>query len=140
MGQPDSGRFEGDEHLLPMRVYYEDTDFTGAVYHASYLRFFERGRTEFLRSVGIGHRALLELPEPCAFAVTRLEIQFRRPARVDDALTIHTLIRRARGVRIGARQRLLRDGELIAEAEVEVICISLDGRPRLSPRLAAAAP
>ncbi len=58
--------------MLPVRVYYEDTDFTGVVYHASYLRFFERGRTEFLRAAGVEHAALLALPEPCAFAVTRI--------------------------------------------------------------------
>ena len=71
--EPSAGVFSGREHRLPVRVYYEDTDFTGVVYHASYLRFFERGRTEFLRAAGVEHSALLALPEPCAFAVTRLQ-------------------------------------------------------------------
>ena len=146
---PSSGAFEGREHVLPVRVYYEDTDFTGVVYHASYLRFCERGRTEFLRAIGVEHAALLALPEPCAFAVTRLTIAFRKAARVDDALQVRTLYRRAKGVRIEALQRILRDGELIAEAEVEVVCIHLDGRPRrpppelterMAPLLADAAP
>jgi acyl-CoA thioester hydrolase len=141
--------FDGPEHVLPVRVYYEDTDFTGVVYHASYVRFFERGRTEFLRAVGIEHAALLALPEPCAFAVTRLSIAFKKPARVDDSLEVRTLYRKARGVRIDAVQRILKAGALIAEAEVEVICIRLDGRPRrpppelshrLAPYLADAAP
>ena len=79
MSAPSSGAFEGLEHVLPVRVYYEDTDFTGIVYHANYLRFFERGRTEFLRAIGVEHAALLALPQPCAFAVTRLSIAYRHP-------------------------------------------------------------
>jgi acyl-CoA thioester hydrolase len=146
---PPSGEFDGAEHVLPVRVYYEDTDFTGVVYHASYLRFFERGRTEFLRAVGVEHAALLELPEPCAFAVTRLSITYRKAARVDDALEIRTQYRQGKGVRIEAVQRAMRDGELIAEAHVEVVCIRLDGRPRrpppelserLAPHMARSAP
>jgi acyl-CoA thioester hydrolase len=132
-----------------VRVYYEDTDFTGVVYHASYLRFFERGRTEFLRAIGVAHAALLELPEPCAFALTRIAVDFRKAARVDDALEVRTKYHRVSGVRIGAAQRILRGGEAIADAEVEVICIRPDGRPRrpppeltrrLAPYLSPAAP
>ena len=130
---PPAGAFDGTEHVLPVRVYYEDTDFTGIVYHASYLRFFERGRTEFLRAIGVGHAALLELPEPCAFAVTRLAIAFKLAARIDDALEVRTRYRAGRGVRIEAVQRILRGGALIAEADVEVVCIRLDGRPRRPP-------
>jgi len=147
--EPSSGAFDGAEHVLPVRVYYEDTDFTGVVYHASYLRFFERGRTEFLRAIGVEHAALLELPEPCAFAVTRLCIVYRKAARVDDALEIRTRYRKGKGVRIEAVQRVTRGGELVAEAEVEVVCIRPDGRARrpppelnlrLAPYLAQAAP
>jgi acyl-CoA thioester hydrolase len=125
--------FENREHVLPVRVYYEDTDFTGVVYHASYLRFFERGRTEFLRDAGVEHSALLSLPEPCAFAVTRIGVQFRAAARVDDALQVRTRFRQGKGVRMLAQQRALRGGETIAEAEVEVVCIRLDGRARRPP-------
>jgi acyl-CoA thioester hydrolase len=146
---PSSGAFEGLEHVLPVRVYYEDTDFTGIVYHANYLRFFERGRTEFLRAIGVEHAALLALPEPCAFAVTKLSIAYRRPARVDDALEVRTLNYRISSARTGVRQRVLRAGELLTEAEVEIVCIGLDGRPcrppsalttRLAPYLSQAAP
>ena len=133
MSAPSSGRFVGHEHLLPVRVYNEDTDFTGVVYHANYLRFFERGRTEFLRAAGVEHAELLALPEPCAFAVTHISIAYRRAARVDDALEVRTLNRKGRGVRMEAVQRILRDCELIAEALVEVVCIRLDGRPRRPP-------
>src|SRR5271167_1841047 len=131
--QPSFGAFDGLEHVLPVRVYYEDTDFTGVVYHAGYLRFFERGRTEFLRAAGVEHAALLALPEPCAFAVTRISVAFRKPARVDDALEVRTIYRAGKGVRIEALQKVLRGGELIAEAEVEVVCIRLDGRARRPP-------
>ncbi|MFI4936406.1 MAG: tol-pal system-associated acyl-CoA thioesterase [Caulobacterales bacterium] len=146
---PSSGVFDGLEHVLPVRVYYEDTDFTGVVYHANYLRFFERGRTEYLRAAGVDHRALLERADPCAFTVTRLSIEFRRAARVDDALAVRTLYTRFRGVRVEVRQRLVRGEELLAEADVEVVCITPDGRPRrpppdmlerLRPRLAEAPP
>ena len=130
---PTSGAFEGREHVLPVRVYYEDTDFTGVVYHASYLRFFERGRTEFLRAIGVEHAELLELPQPCAFALTRIAVDFRKPARVDDALDVRTQYHSVRGVRIAAAQRIVREGALIAEADVEVVCIRLDGRPRRPP-------
>ena len=130
---PPSGVFEGREHVLPVRVYYEDTDFTGVVYHAGYLRFFERGRTEFLRAIGVEHAALLELPEPCAFALTRIAVEFRKAARVDDALEVRTKYHSVRGVRIGAAKRIVRDGALIAEADVEVVCIRPDGRPRRPP-------
>jgi acyl-CoA thioester hydrolase len=133
MSTPPSGQFHGREHVLPVRVYYEDTDFTGVVYHASYLRFLERGRTEFLRAAGVEHAALLALPEPCAFAVTRMSVAFRKAARVDDALEVRTTYRSGKGVRIEALQRVLRGGEVIAEAEVEVVCIRLNGRPRRPP-------
>src|SRR5579864_5267516 len=97
---PTSGFIDGGEHVLPLRVYYEDTDFTGIVYHASYLRFFERGRTEFLRAAGVEHAALLALPEPCAFALTRISVAFQRAARVDDVLEVRTKYHSVRGVRI----------------------------------------
>ena len=133
MSAPSSGRFDGREHVLPVRVYYEDTDFTGIVYHANYLRFFERGRTEFLRAIGVDHGDLLSLPRPAAFAVTRLEIAYRQAARVDDALEVRTLYKRISSARTGAQQRILRDGALICEAQVEIVCIGLDGRPCKPP-------
>jgi acyl-CoA thioester hydrolase len=130
---PSAGAFDRTEHLLPVRIYYEDTDFTGVVYHASYLRFFERGRTEFLRAAGVEHRALLEAADPAAFAVTKLTIQYRAPARVDDALIVRTSFRWGRGIRMEARQRLFRASELLCEADVEIVCIRPDGRPRRAP-------
>ena len=130
-----AGEFDGTEHLLPVRIYYEDTDFTGMVYHASYLKFFERGRTEFLRAAGVEHRALLQAADPAAFAVTSLSIHYRAPARVDDALIVRTSFCWGRGIRMEARQRLpFRELELLCEADVEIpVCIRPDGRPRRAP-------
>ncbi|HEY2050391.1 MAG TPA: YbgC/FadM family acyl-CoA thioesterase [Caulobacteraceae bacterium] len=131
--QPSGGVFLGREHRLPVRVYYEDTDFTGLVYHASYVRFFERGRTEFMRASGIGHRNLLERADPCAFVVTRLDIAFRKAARIDDALLVRTAYDRVRGPRLWVTQIIERGAQLIASAAVEVACITLAGAPRRPP-------
>ncbi|HTK33746.1 MAG TPA: tol-pal system-associated acyl-CoA thioesterase [Caulobacteraceae bacterium] len=130
---PSAGRFEGREHRLPVRVYYEDTDFTGVVYHASYARFFERGRTDFLRLAGIGHGDLFRLDPPLAFVVVRLAIDFIRPAAIDDALEVRTVYRAARGARFTIDQRLWRGDEPIASAEIHAACIELSGRPRRLP-------
>jgi acyl-CoA thioester hydrolase len=130
---PSAGRFEGREHRLPVRVYYEDTDFTGVVYHANYARYFERGRSDFLRLAGADHTALLALETPVAFVVTRLCIDFVRPARIDDALIVATAYDRVRGARFAIRQRIGRGEETIATAAVEAACIELNGRPRRAP-------
>ena len=130
---PSAGAFHGREHRLPVRVYYEDTDFTGVVYHANYLRYFERGRSDFLRLAGADHSALLGIESPIAFVVTRMEIDFQRPARIDDALTVTTTYDAVRGARFTIRQRLTRGDTGIAAAVVEVASIDLQGRPRRTP-------
>jgi len=131
---PSSGVIQDGAHLLPVRVYYEDTDFTGVVYHANYLRYFERGRSDFLRLRGVSHTELRSRPEPIAFVVRRMEIDFARAARVDDALVVRTVYDALKGARVQIRQRFERDGEIIASAAVEVACIRLDGRPVKPPR------
>jgi len=130
---PHSGRFDGREHRLPLRVYYEDTDFTGVVYHAGYLRFFERGRSEFLRTAGIEHAALLAVEAPLAFVVTRMEIDFVQPAMIDDALTVGTTYDAIKGPRIFISQSIRRQGALLTRATVVVACIGLDRRPKKPP-------
>ena len=130
---PSAGRFEGRVHLLPVRVYYEDTDFTGLVYHGNYVRYFERGRSDFLRLAGVSHSDLLVGDSPSAFVVTRMEIDFRLAARIDDALLVNTTYDSVKGARLFITQRITRDGALIAEAVVEAACISLTGRPRKPP-------
>jgi acyl-CoA thioester hydrolase len=131
--EPSSGWLDGREHVLPVRIYYEDTDFTGVVYHANYLRYFERGRSDFLRVAGVSHQALLERADPAAFTVVRIAVDFRKPARVDDALHVRTVYERIRGPRLFIRQRIVRAADLIATAEVEAACIDLTGRPRKPP-------
>jgi acyl-CoA thioester hydrolase len=133
VSEPSAGWLEGREHVLPVRVYYEDTDFTGVVYHGNYARYFERGRSDFLRLAGIGHAELLERPDPAAFTVVRLTIDFKRGARIDDALHVRTTYDSVRGPRLFIRQRITRGDELIAQAEVEAACIDLAGRPRKPP-------
>lgn len=130
---PSSGRFEGREHRLAVRVYYEDTDFTGVVYHAGYVRFFERGRTDFLRLAGIVHSELLERADPGAFVITKLAVEFRKAARIDDALVVVTTYDAIKGPRMWITQRILRGDEVIATAEVEAACIHPNGRPRRPP-------
>lgn len=128
--RPTAGRFEGREHRLPIRVYYEDTDFTGLVYHGNYVRFFERGRSDALRLMGIGHAELLDGDQPTAFVVTKMELAFLKPARIDDELVVHTRYESVRGPRLLISQTITRDEEVLCRAEVEVVCIHMDGRPR----------
>jgi len=130
---PSAGRFEGREHRLAVRVYYEDTDFTGVVYHANYLRFLERGRSDYLRLAGVSHTALLERPDPGAFVITRIAVDFKRAARIDDALVVRTTYDTVKGPRMWISQAITRGDEVIATAEVEAACIRPDGRPRRPP-------
>ena len=119
---PTAGRFDGRDHLLPVRVYYEDTDFTGLVYHANYVRYFERGRSDFLRAIGVGHADLLEEAEPLAFVVSELNIRYLKPARIDDALVVRTVYE-AMGIRdleehdpLGRPYGLLDEGRVLPDA------------------------
>lgn len=123
---PTSGRYENHAHLLPLRVYYEDTDFTGVVYHANYLRFFERGRSEFLRWMGPPEG----MDGPGIFAITRMEIDYRAGARIHDSLVVRTSFLGARGARMTFEQKLERDGALLCQAVVIAVPIQEDGRVR----------
>ena len=132
---PTAGRFDGRAHFLPIRIYYEDTDFSGVVYHANYLRYFERGRSDFLRLAGVSHSELLAGDPPTAFAVNRIALDFVTAARIDDALLVRSTYDRIKGPRILISQVLLRGETVIATAAVEACCIGLDGRPRRPPAL-----
>jgi acyl-CoA thioester hydrolase len=131
---PWAGRLDGRIHLLPARVYYEDTDMSGVVYHAGYVRFFERGRSDFLRLIGVHHARLLERTPPLAFAITELDVRFLKAARIDDALLVHTAYDAIAGVRLQIGQHITRGADLIATARVEAVCIDLTGRPRRLPQ------
>lgn len=118
------------QHWLAVRVYYEDTDFTGMVYHANYLRFFERGRSDHLRDAGVSHQSLLAREDPAAFTLTNVNVTYRKPGKVDDLLHIRTRYLGMDGPRIRFSQACLRDGEVIAEAEITAVMIHADGRLR----------
>ena len=127
------GRFDGKLHILPVRVYYEDTDVSGIVYHANYLRYMERGRSEFLRLAGIHHMVMLANAEPIAWTIRRLEIEYAKPARLDDNLEIHTRYRTMSGARLTGEQWVKRDGVELVTAKVEAAIITMTGKPRRIP-------
>jgi len=124
---PAAGTLQDGVHTLPLRVYYEDTDFSGVVYHASYLRFLERGRTEFIRALGID-QAALHAADGFAFVVRRMTIDWLRPARMDDCISIETRPLALKGASLELAQRVLRDGEVLLEATVLVAGVA-GGRP-----------
>jgi len=131
--KPDSGAWSAGVHRLAVRVYYEDTDFTGAVYYANYLKFLERGRTDYLRCAGVGHAELAAADPPLGFAVREARIKYVRPARIDDALTIETRLSGMTGARLTMDQRVLRGAYTLVEAVIEAVCIDFAGRPRRLP-------
>lgn len=120
-------------YRFPCRVYYEDTDFSGVVYHARYLHFLERARSEALRAAGVTHTDLLARAEPLAFAVRHMAIDFLAPARIDDMLDVETIFSPFKGARMPMRQTILRAGEPLLRADVMAACMSLEGRPRRLP-------
>jgi acyl-CoA thioester hydrolase len=124
-------------HQISVRVYYEDTDFSGVVYHASYLRFMERGRTEQIRDLGVAQAELFAQgrdsgEQGLAFVVRRMTIDFLKPARMDDLLTVETLPKEARGATMLLAQRILRGDEVLVTADVTVACVG-GGRARRIP-------
>lgn len=125
----------GRTHHWPVRVYWEDTDASGIVYHASYLRFAERARTEMLRERGLQQASLLEATGT-AFVVRRMTIDFRRPARLDDALTVVTRVTAVAGATVELSQTVQRDDEPLVIFGVTLACLRADGRPaRIPPQI-----
>jgi acyl-CoA thioester hydrolase len=131
------GAILGNRHQMSVRVYYEDTDFSGVVYHASYVRFMERGRTNYLRLLGSGHRELFEQAQneapAFAFVVRSLSIEYLMPARMDDVLKIVTWPHQVLGASITLNQQILRDEDMLIEAQVKVAFVS-QGKPRPIPK------
>jgi acyl-CoA thioester hydrolase len=123
---------DASPHHLSVRVYYEDTDFSGLVYHASYLRFMERGRTEYLRAAAIDQSDLHQQGEGLFFAVRRMTIDWLKPARMDDMLTIMTQLTEARGASLVLGQQVLRRDEILLKADVRVALLH-NGRPARLP-------
>ena len=131
------GTISDGKHAQQVRVYYEDTDFSGIVYHASYLRFMERGRTNYLRLIGADHRALFEQAAAevpgFAFVVRHMDIAFRKPAFMDDVLTILTAPEEVKGASITLHQKVMRGDDVLVEAHVQVAFVS-GGRARPIPK------
>lgn len=135
MAEPHAGVWLDDKtHQLSVRVYYEDTDFTGVVYYANYLKYLERGRTDALRCAGVSHAEILKLDPPLGFAVRKINLDYLKPARIDDALTIETRFLAAKGARLVIAQRVVCAAEVLVTADVEAACIDLEGRPRRLPK------
>jgi acyl-CoA thioester hydrolase len=130
------GEIRNGRHVMSVRVYYEDTDFSGMVYHASYLRFMERGRTNYLRLLGADQRALFEETEQeapgFAFVVRSMQIDFLKAARMDDVLEVTTTPQEVRGASITLDQRVMRGDDVLIEARVQVAFVS-GGRARRIP-------
>lgn len=128
------GAFEGREHVLPISIYYEDTDLSGVVYHANYLRYMERGRTEFFRLAGISKMAGLEDEEPTAWAIRSITVEYHRPARLDDIIHVRTRLTGLSGARMRAIQRVVRGESLLVEGRIEACITTLTGKPRRLPK------
>ena len=128
------GRFEGKTHILPIRVYYEDTDLSGVVYHANYLRLMERGRTEFFRLAGISKMAALDDEEPTAWTLRNASLEFHRPARLEDQLEVRTTCPLLSGARMRADQKIYCGTTLLVHGKVEACMMTLGGKPRRIPQ------
>ncbi len=131
---PDlAGRIEAGKHILPVRVYHEDTDFTGLVYHANYLKFCERGRSDFVRLAGIGQTEMFAgegAKEPAAFVVRHMDVDFLKPARMDDVLEIVTSVDEIGGAVMTLCQEVTRDGVVLVRLRVKIVLIGASGKPR----------
>jgi acyl-CoA thioester hydrolase len=135
---PDlAGRIENGTHILPVRVYYEDTDFSGLVYHANYLKFCERGRSDCLRLLGVHHHELQALS--LSFVVRRMVCDFLGPARIDDILEIGSRFGGVSGPRLEIAQEVTRDGEILFRAAVTAALVDAGGKPRRLPETVVAA-
>ena len=127
-----TGRFDGAEHRFPVRVYFEDTDLSGVVYHANYLRFMERARSDMLRLAGIDQRAAFERGEG-AYAVADLHIRYAAPARLDDELLVVSRLTAVRAASVVIQQEVRRGGDVLTRATVTAALVAPGGRPRRQP-------
>ena len=129
---PTTGRIENGRHVLPLRIYYEDTDAQGIVYYANWLRFLERGRTELLRTLGLEHSALRDT-DGIHWVVRRCTIDYLKPARLDETIDVVTGCGEMRGASLDMIQEARRGEELLVRAELLVACIGESGRPARLP-------
>ena len=130
---PADGRIVAGEHRFPIRVYFEDTDLSGIVYHANYLRYMERARSDMLRLAGVDQRGHQEAGGG-AYAVTALAIRYRAPARLDDALVVHTRLVQVRAASVDIQQRVMRGHDILTQADVTAALVGASGRPQRQPK------
>ena len=130
---PYRGGMVGNRHHFALTVYFEDTDTAQVVYYANYLKFMERARSDMLRAVGIDHAAV-HLSGEGTYVVAQVNIRYLRPARLGDDLLVVSGLRQVRAASLGIHQRVMRGGEVLAEAEVTAAFISPDGTPQRQPR------
>ncbi len=130
--KPPSGKIQGSRHLYPVRVFFEDTDLSGIAYHANYLKWCERARSDILRLLGIDQRAAHEAGEGF-YAVSEAQIKWRRPARFEDELVVETTASQIRAASAHMSQKITRGGELLAEVDIVAAFLGPDGRPRRQP-------
>lgn len=135
LAMPATGGFVGDEHVYPVRVYFEDTDAAGIVYYPNYLKFAERARTEMLRDLGRSHASMIE-GDRLVFVVRRCTADYVKPARLDDDLRVHSRLTGVAGASVDAQQVVRRDGEQLVAMTFKLACVDADGIPaRLPPDL-----
>lgn len=130
--QPPSGTIEGDRHRYPVRVFFEDTDLSGIAYHANYLKWCERARSDLLRVLGIDQRAAFEAGEG-VYAVSEAQIKWRRPAKLDDELVVETRALDLRAASARMLQKVMRGEELLAQVDIVAAFVTPEGRPRRQP-------
>lgn len=126
------GRIDNGTHVLPVRIYYEDTDAAGVVYYANYLRFAERARTEFLRAAGVD-QTRLAAERGLVFAVRHCAVDYKAPARLDDLVEVRSRLVEVRGASIRAAQFVRRDGRELVHIDVRLACVDRAGRPARLP-------
>ena len=131
--QPYAGRFVGKAHHFAVRVYFEDTDLSGIVYHANYLRFMERARSDMLTCAGIDQRAAHDVGEG-SYALADLSIKYVSPAKLDDALLVISRVTEIRAAGCRIHQRVMRGDQIVTDAAVLAVFLTPQGRPRRQPR------
>ena len=130
MASEISGKVKEKIHYFKVRVYYEDTDFTGIVYHANYLKFAERGRTNYLRLIGINHSDLINSKDPKYFVVYSMETKFLGKSTIDDILEVRSVFVGIKGPRLKIDQEIFKDGEKLFSAKIEFAILDDKGKPR----------
>ncbi len=132
IGKPYQGTFVGKAHYFALRVYIEDTDLGGVVYHANYFRYLERARSDMLRLIGIDQRAAIERGQG-VYAVTEAQIKYRKPARLDDDLAVVSQVDELGGASCVICQKILRGQDLVVDATITVAFLGPGGRPKRHP-------